>query len=257
MGKKIKSSILLAAIIVTSIIMLVGCGNNTDVLQSDENTVFSGSKIEGITETVINAEVESEVLEKYSVIDGAIDVSQHQGNIDFTLIDAPLVVIRLGYSGYEKGYLNVDKKFYDNIEKVSEFKGEIALYWASHSINTDEVANENEFIVNEFSKLPASIRSRIKYIFIDREAIYDPQNKNSDVGRADFITDDCFNLVLSTQVKQLQKMLPNMKIGVYTNIDYFVTKIDITLLGNVPMWIAGYETPVCYTSFENVFAKLR
>lgn len=185
-----------------------------------------------------------------------IDVSQHQGNVDWTAVDAEVVVVRLGYSGYETGIPHVDAKFHDNMADLASYQGEIALYWASHSVSTAEVQKENEFILGELAKLSSDMLERIDFLFIDREKIHNPDDKDSDVGRADYISNDLFNEVLVAQVNGLTALLPGMNVGVYTNVDFLVTKIDTELLGDVPFWMAWYAKAGDYASFDEVVAKV-
>lgn len=178
-----------------------------------------------------------------------IDISEHQGNINEKKITASVVVVRLGYSGYGTGKTMVDSEFIKNINKLSTFEGEIAIYWASHSISVEEVNRENEFIVQTLNQVPSDVRKKIQYLFIDRE-----QSGTSE-GRADMLNKVQFNTVLCTQVKGLQEKLPDMKIGIYTNVDYLVNMIDYHQLGNVPCWIAWY---IEYepASFEDVINRV-
>lgn len=238
----------LTLIFVAIAIAVAGCGDNQYVKTTDTTVA------EVISSTPVVEEKEEVVDEVEYVVDGAIDVSQHQGTIDFTIVDAPIVVVRLGYSGYGNGTCKVDSKFYENMNKLAAYEGEVALYWASHSISTAEVQKENEFIMKELNKLSQDMLSRIDFLFIDREAIHDPQDPNSDIGRADYISSNLFNEVLAAQVHGLQESLPGMTIGVYTNIDYLATKIDTSILGDVPCWIAWYQAPNTL-AFDEVLEK--
>ena len=208
---------------------------------------------------VVSANVAVDVVEeepKAPEYVNGIDVSQHQGNVDWTAVDAEVVVVRLGYSGYETGIPHVDAKFHANMAALASYDGEIALYWASHSISTDEVQKENEFILGELAKLSPEMLERIDFLFIDREKIHNPDDKDSDVGRADYISNDLFNEVLVAQVNGLTALLPGMNVGVYTNVDFLVTKIDTELLGDVPFWMAWYAKAGDYASFDEVVAKV-
>lgn len=224
MGKRVKSGILFVAIIIMTAIAVIGCAK----AQQAKDVYF----VEGI------------------------DIAQHQGDIDTTQIDVEFVVVRMGYRGYEKAQCNLDLYFKQNMEKLSDYEGEIALYWASHSISIEEVQEENAFIVNELNKLAPEMRNRIKYFFIDREKIHDPKNPKSDIGRADYISKELFNELLSAQVEGLTKMMDGVKVGVYTNVEYLKTMVDYEKLGDVPYWIAWYGENVDTTSFESVINRV-
>ena len=129
-----------------------------------------------------------------------IDVSHHQGDINAQEVDAEFVVIRMGYSGYERPNCKQDNFYSENVEEFLAAEKKIALYWASHATNLDEVKKENQFIVNSYNSLSKEAKDKIGYIFIDREKIqnpeYDPDNPQPDVpqyiGRADYLSSqDC------------------------------------------------------------------
>lgn len=178
-----------------------------------------------------------------------IDVSHHQGDINAQEVEAEFVVIRMGYSGYERPNCKLDNFYSENVEKFLAAEKKIALYWASHAVTLEEVKKENQFILETYNALSQDTKSKIGYIFIDREKIenpqYDPKNPANGIpqyiGRADYLTNKDFNAVLCGQVHQLQELLPDVKIGVYTNVEYLVNIIDIKTLGDVPIWIAWWD----------------
>lgn len=189
-----------------------------------------------------------------TVING-IDVSEHQENINVNAVDVDFVVVRLGYSGYGTGRCVVDTLFASNVEKFATTDTKVALYWASHAITVDEVKNENQFIIETYNSLSEGAKSKISYIFIDREKIEDPDNSGNYIGRADYLSNKQFNDVLCEQVHMLQESLPNMKVGIYTNPDYLLNIINIDRLGNVPIWIAWWNS-TNLESFDPVIERV-
>lgn len=234
MGKFVKRSLLLAAMLVVVAIAITGCGANA---QNDKDVTEEKFAPAGVT-----TQVESETFLK------GIDVSQHQGTIDATKVDAEIVVIRIGYSGYVTGKSVVDNKFVENMNKFSATDCEIALYWASHAVTAEEVEVENKFIVDTLNSLSSEVIEKIDYLFIDREKSYDN-------GRADNLSKAQFNEVLVAQIDGLKNSLPAMNIGVYTNVDYLVNMVDTDKIGDVPYWIAWYidEVP---SDFEDVISRV-
>lgn len=185
---------------------------------------------------------DTNVIKTNATFINGIDVSEHQENINVNAVNVDFVVVRLGYSGYGTGRCVVDTLFASNVEKFATTDTKVALYWASHAITVDEVKNENQFIIETYNSLSKENQSKISYIFIDREKIEDPDNSGSYIGRADYLSNKQFNDVLCEQVHLLQESLPNMKVGIYTNPDYLVNIIDTDRLGNVPIWIAWWNT---------------
>ena len=74
-----------------------------------------------------------------------IDVSVHQGKIDFNKVKAAGVEGVVIRAGYGKG--NIDKRFIDNIESAIEagFKY-IGVYWFSYAYTTDMARREAQYI---------------------------------------------------------------------------------------------------------------
>lgn len=240
MEKWTKTWLAIAAGFIITILAItgVGCAMAQDVV--DETTLTETTTVE-LAEAYVEATV--------SYVNG-IDISQHQGSINAKAIDASVVVVRLGVSGYgAAGKIALDEQFMANMNKLANVDCEIALYWASHSVTSLEVARENEFIVDTLGQLSPELVEKIDYLFIDRE------QSGTGKGRADDISREQFNAVLSAQVNSLQKMLPEINVGVYTNVDYLVNMVDIDELGNVPYWVAWYVSEVP-ASFEAVVSKV-
>ena len=75
-----------------------------------------------------------------------IDVSYHNGNIDFNKVKASGiegVIIRAGY-----GLNTVDKQFKNNIVKASAAGLHIGIYWFSYACNTTQALAEARMCLN-------------------------------------------------------------------------------------------------------------
>lgn len=69
-----------------------------------------------------------------------IDVSKHQGNVDFNAVattDIKAVIIRAGF-----GLSTVDEKFYHNISGCEKANLPVGIYWFSYATNADEARKE-------------------------------------------------------------------------------------------------------------------
>lgn len=79
-----------------------------------------------------------------------IDVSEHQGSIDFRKVKASgvrTVIIRAGY-----GQDNIDKWFYDHIKKAKAAGLKIGIYWFSYAYKTSQAVNEAKFCLKVIRK---------------------------------------------------------------------------------------------------------
>ena len=81
-----------------------------------------------------------------------IDVSHHQGDIDFQKVKESgidFVIVRVGYRGCnEDGTVIEDKLFRENIEKAHEGNLDVGVYIFSQAINEDEAYEEARFILD-------------------------------------------------------------------------------------------------------------
>ena len=73
-----------------------------------------------------------------------IDVSHHNGNIDFEKArkdGVEFVIIRAGYGNSEK---QIDKKFHTNYEKAKKAGLKVGAYWYSYALNKNDALDEAE-----------------------------------------------------------------------------------------------------------------
>ena len=97
-----------------------------------------------------------------------IDVSEHQGPINFNKVKASgvrTVIIRAGY-----GTSNVDKYFYSNIKKAKAAGMRIGIYWFSYAYNNSMAAQEAKFCLRVIRKYSINLP-----VYYDWE--YDSMNK--------------------------------------------------------------------------------
>ena len=74
-----------------------------------------------------------------------IDVSNHQGEIDWPRVAAAGVefaMIRVGYRGYETGLINQDKSFLRNIEGAQAAGLDVGIYFFSQAVTPEEAVRE-------------------------------------------------------------------------------------------------------------------
>lgn len=156
-----------------------------------------------------------------------IDVSYHQGNIDFKKVKASGidgVIIRAGY-----GQNNIDKKFKTYIKAATDAGLLIGIYWFSYAYTVEMAKREAEYCLRAISgydiKLP---------IFFDWE--YDSMSyagRNGVRPGKDLITE--MNLAFCQIVKNSGR-----RAGYYFNLDYLRNYIDASKLEGFYRWFARY-----------------
>lgn len=83
-----------------------------------------------------------------------IDVSHHNGNIDWNRVKASGVefaFIRVGYRAHESGSLGMDRKVYDNLKGAKNAGIKVGVYFFSQAINVNEAYEEADFITSKIS----------------------------------------------------------------------------------------------------------
>ena len=161
-----------------------------------------------------------------------IDVSKHQGNIDWKKVKNAginFAMIRGGYRGYTEGYINEDIKFKDNVKNAYENGIKVGIYFYSSAVNEIEAREEAEFILNLINKY--NIKSYITYpIAIDIEDFEDTRNYSLSIQQRTNIVKTFCEVIKNNGLKPM----------VYSYTYFLETKLDMNKLINYDTWIADY-----------------
>ena len=79
-----------------------------------------------------------------------IDVSSHQGEIDWTKVKesgVEFAIIRAAYRGYTNGGLSVDDRFLENLEGAKNAGLQVGVYLFSQAITEEEVQEEIDLLL--------------------------------------------------------------------------------------------------------------
>ena len=99
-----------------------------------------------------------------------IDVSQHNGTIDFNKVKADgieFVFVRVGYTGYtkDKFSLNYDRNFRTYINNANKAGLKVGVYWYSQALNTTEATREAQKLLSGISGLSITLPVVYDYEF--------------------------------------------------------------------------------------------
>lgn len=161
-----------------------------------------------------------------------IDVSHHQGNIDWNKVKAAgydFAFIRIGYRGYgAEGKINADREFDRNIVNAKKAGLDVGVYFFAQAINEDEAREEANFVIE-----------KLKNYTLDLPVIYDPESILDDVARTDNVTAEQFtkNTIAFCEAIKAAGYEP----GVYANMLWEVFSLDMASLTAYPFWYADYE----------------
>lgn len=175
-----------------------------------------------------------------------IDVSEHQGSIDWSKVNAAGIQFAMIRAGYGKN--NVDKYFHQNAKNALASGIPIGIYWFSYALNEEMAKNEATYAVN-----------LAKQYNVTWPICYDLEYDTVSYAAKNGVT---INKSLATkmakafckQVKALGYTPMN-----YTNLDYYNNYFDSSQLP-YDLWYAQYSSKASisgmaiwqYSSFGNV-----
>lgn len=169
--------------------------------------------------------------ERY-IIEKGVDVSHHQGKIDWKKVKKAgydFAIIRLGYRGYGKtGNLCDDKTFKENIKGAESAGLDVGVYIFSQAINKKEAKEEANFVLE-----------RIKGIKLDLPVVYDPELIRDDDARTDNVSGEQFteNTIIFCEMIKKAGYTPM----IYSNMVWEAELFDMERLKDYKFWYADYE----------------
>lgn len=157
-----------------------------------------------------------------------IDVSYHNGNIDFNKVKADGiagVIIRAGY-----GKNNLDKKFKVNITNALKAGLKVGVYWFSYAYTEEMAKAEAEYCLRAVNGYDLTLP-----IFFDWE--YDSRSYASRNGV------NAGKTLITNMNIAFCKVVANTgrKAGYYGSLDYFNNYIDASKLSAYVKWLARYS----------------
>lgn len=180
----------------------------------------------------------------YSIQTG-IDVSEHQGVIDWDRIDSNITnfaIIRAGYRGYgEAGKLCMDAYFHDNLDGALRNNIPVGLYFFSQAVSPDEAEEEAEFILFLLTGYDPTQISLPIY--------YDWENIGFDDARTDGLDGETLTDCAIAFCNRLKKAGYEAGIYSYRSLSYF--RYDLPQIDKYPVWIGALgNCPDYYYRFD-------
>ncbi len=168
----------------------------------------------------------------YTVYDG-IDVSEHQGLIDWEAVAAEgidFAIIRAGYRGYSEGGLFVDDYFSENMNGAIENGIDIGIYFFSQAISPEEAVEEADFLVEEMLSLYTHETFALP-IFYDWESI------GNDSARTDGLEGEIITECALAFCARLEELGYTPGVYAYRNLGYF--SYDLPRMTHLAWWVAA------------------
>lgn len=160
-----------------------------------------------------------------------IDVSYHQGDIDWEAVKASGVdfaMLRLGYRGYESGKINIDERFHEYAKGATEAGIDIGVYFYSQAITPEEAADEAKTVIAELSEYEV-----LYPVVFDWEIVGDESARTNDISA--YTLNECASVFCNTVAR-----------GGYIPMIYSVKrmalfKFDMSRLAGFDFWLAEYR----------------
>ena len=249
-GTLLRSFLLVAAVFAVLLIgfeLLGGLGSDEppNETQDGDASGMMGSVVPGLAKNEYDLS-RFRTEDGFVVYDGpetarrGIDVSAHQGTIDWAAVAADGVeyaMIRVGYRGYTKGDTSLDELFYDNVAGAQANGIQVGVYFFSQAISEEEAVEEAELVLRAIEGL------EINYpIIFDWEDI--PQEARTD-GMDPVTLTNCAQAFCSTIEAA------GYTAGIYFNQAYGYQEYNLLALDEYVFWLAQYDdAPSFYYDFQ-------
>lgn len=160
-----------------------------------------------------------------------IDVSQHNGAIDWPKVKKAGMEFAIVRAGYGRFRNQTDKLFAQNAQGALDAGLHLGAYWFSYALTPDEAREEASLC----SEVLAPYRGRLGFpVYFDYEYDSERYAKEHDVSpdrelRTQLICAFC---------AELERR--GWRAGVYTNNDYLKNRVDASRLSPWELWLADY-----------------
>lgn len=165
--------------------------------------------------------------------EAGIDVSEHDGEIDWAQVKAAGVdfaMVRAGYRGYGQGTLNLDNYFLANVSGAYAAGIKVGVYFFSQAITAEEATEEAEYVISSLSSLNVTLAYPIVF---DEEPISDGNE-----ARTDGLSAEQYNANAVAFCKRVEEA--GYSAMVYGN-QHDLAKFDLDGdLASYPVWYAEY-----------------
>lgn len=173
-----------------------------------------------------------------------IDVSTHNGNIDFQKVRAAgveNVIIRCGFTGYGRSHtLNKDARFEENYKKAKEAGLNVGAYYFSVALTEADALREAAFVLSLLKGKQFELP-----IYYDVEDVHDtsaagvlPQNMQG-------LSKAQLTAIVNRFCDTVEKA--GYFVGIYSGKYWFRDEMDMSVLNRYTVWLAHWTTQTDYT----------
>ena len=186
-----------------------------------------------------------------SIIESGIDISEHNGAIDFASLkktDTKAIIVRVGCRGYgSKGTLMKDKKFDSNIQSCLSNGFDTGVYFYSQALNEAEATEEANYVLQYIKDYDFNLPVYYDYEFADvSTGRLDKAWANRTINKAQ-MTKNAFAFCQTIEEA-------GYKAGIYASKAFFEDNLDRTQLEKYyAIWVAHYSTKTTYAGLYQMW----
>lgn len=172
-----------------------------------------------------------------------IDVSKHQGTIDFDKVKKAgieFVILRSGYS------TTIDPKFTEYVKGCTAAGINIpAVYHFSYATNMEDVLSEANFAISTVEE--AGLKNARIFFDFEYDTVSNAKKKGKTLTKVEC---NLHTVLFCDYVKAL-----NHKTGVYMNRDYYNNWYIKDVINRYPVWLADYNATAKYPCMVHQYSS--
>lgn len=170
-----------------------------------------------------------------------IDVSEHQGDIDWNAVKnagIEFAIIRVGYRTYGGGEITLDTTFEQNLRNANDAGIKTGVYFFSQAVDPEEAIEEADAVIDAIRPY------NITYpVIFDWELIVG-DSARTDAMTVDNLADACISFCERVKSAGYTPMI-------YQNKNTTMFKLDLPKLQDYDFWLAEYgEKPTYYYEYQ-------
>lgn len=162
---------------------------------------------------------------------GGIDVSVHNGAVDWKKVKAGGVDFAVIRAGYGNDISQRDERFEENMQGALDAGLGVGAYWFSYAVNPEDARKEAAACKEVLKKW----KGKFAYpVFYDFEYATEEYAEKQGVT---FSNSSRTDIILAF----LEEMKKDYTAGYYSNPDYLTYKLEYSRLKSWPLWLAQYQ----------------
>ena len=165
-----------------------------------------------------------------------IDVSRHQGGIDWSLVaqdGVEFAFLRVGYRGYGTGKLLEDDRFEENIQAALAAGIKVGVYFYSQAVNETEVLEEAQFVLEKIAPYQ-----------IDCPVVFDVEKVSGEDARMNRLSKEERTALTVLFCQTIENA--GYKPMIYYNTEMGAMMLQLEALEEYDKWFAAYTDDFYY-----------